>query len=63
MVFVTTLDFEMAFLFCVFGYFLDFFDGFWIIESFRPLGLELDSLADMVTWSGTRICDVFYAFK
>jgi CDP-diacylglycerol--serine O-phosphatidyltransferase len=24
-----------------------------------PLGLELDSLADMVTSGGTRICDVF----
>jgi CDP-diacylglycerol--serine O-phosphatidyltransferase len=48
MVFVTTLDFEMAFLFCVFGYLLDFLMVL-LLKVSGPLGLELDSLADMVT--------------
>jgi CDP-diacylglycerol--serine O-phosphatidyltransferase len=34
----------------VFGYLLDFFDGFArLLKVSGPLGLELDSLADMVT--------------
>jgi CDP-diacylglycerol--serine O-phosphatidyltransferase len=43
MVFVTTLDFEMAFLFCVFGYLFRFFDGFFarLLKVSGPLGLEL----------------------
>jgi CDP-diacylglycerol--serine O-phosphatidyltransferase len=51
MVFVTTLDFEMAFYFVCLGIFLDFFDGFFarLLKVSGPLGLELDSLADMVT--------------
>jgi CDP-diacylglycerol--serine O-phosphatidyltransferase len=44
------LRFRNGFYFVCLGIFLDFFDGFFaLIESFRPLGLELDSLADMVT--------------
>lgn len=43
--------FELAFLFVALGIFLDFFDGFfarrWQVAG--PLGLQLDSLADMVT--------------
>jgi CDP-diacylglycerol--serine O-phosphatidyltransferase len=51
MVFVTTSDFEMAFYFVCLGIFLDFFDGFFarLLKVSGPLGLELDSLADMVT--------------
>jgi phosphatidylserine synthase len=50
MVFVTTLDFEMAFILCVWVSFR-FFDGFFarLLKVSGPLGLELDSLADMVT--------------
>jgi CDP-diacylglycerol--serine O-phosphatidyltransferase len=62
MVFVTTLDFEMAFI-CVFGYLLDFLMVFCsIIESFRSAGFR-DSLADMVTSGVVPGYDVFYAFK
>ncbi|HEY6143492.1 MAG TPA: CDP-alcohol phosphatidyltransferase family protein [Flavobacterium sp.] len=50
-VFVAQLKFEMAFYFVCLGIFLDFFDGFfarlWNVTG--PLGLQLDSLADMVT--------------
>ncbi|PKH67696.1 phosphatidylserine synthase [Flavobacterium sp. ALD4] len=51
MVFVTNADFEMAFYFVCLGIFLDFFDGFFarLLKVSGPLGLELDSLADMVT--------------
>ncbi len=43
--------FEMAFLFVCLGIFLDFFDGFFarLFKVSSPLGLQLDSLADMVT--------------
>ena len=43
--------FEMAFLFVALGIFLDFFDGFFarLFKVSSPLGLQLDSLADMVT--------------
>ena len=43
--------FEMAFLFVSLGIFLDFFDGFFarLFKVSSPLGLQLDSLADMVT--------------
>jgi CDP-diacylglycerol--serine O-phosphatidyltransferase len=64
MVFVTTLDFEMAFYFVCLGIFLDFLMVFLrLLKVSGPLGLELDSLADMVTSGVVRICDVFYAFK
>ena len=45
------LNFEMAFFFVCLGIFLDFFDGFFarLFKVSSPLGLQLDSLADMVT--------------
>ena len=51
MVFALNNDFEMAFYFVSLGIFLDFFDGFFarLIQVSSPLGLQLDSLADMVT--------------
>ncbi len=47
-------DFRMAFFFVAIGIFLDFFDGFFarLFKVSGPLGVQLDSLADMVT-SGT----------
>lgn len=50
-VFTFQQNFEMAFLFVCFGIFLDFFDGFFarLFKVSSPLGLQLDSLADMVT--------------
>lgn len=51
MVFALNKDFEMAFYFVGLGIFLDFFDGFFarLFQVSSPLGLQLDSLADMVT--------------
>jgi CDP-diacylglycerol--serine O-phosphatidyltransferase len=50
-VFVSELDYEMAFYFVCLGIFFDFFDGFFarLFKVSSPLGLQLDSLADMVT--------------
>lgn len=50
-VFVAQLKFELAFYFVCLGIFLDFFDGFFarLFKVSSPLGLQLDSLADMVT--------------
>jgi CDP-diacylglycerol--serine O-phosphatidyltransferase len=50
-VFAFSHDFKMAFLFVCLGIFLDFFDGFFarLFKVSSPLGLQLDSLADMVT--------------
>jgi CDP-diacylglycerol---serine O-phosphatidyltransferase len=50
-IFVSRLDFEKAFFFVCLGIFLDFFDGFFarLFKVSSPLGLQLDSLADMVT--------------
>lgn len=50
-VFAFNHDFKMAFLFVCLGIFLDFFDGFFarLFKVSSPLGLQLDSLADMVT--------------
>ncbi|SCY40327.1 CDP-alcohol phosphatidyltransferase family protein [Flavobacterium caeni] len=44
-------NFTLAFLFVCAGIFLDFFDGFFarMFKVSSPLGLQLDSLADMVT--------------
>ena len=44
-------NFEMVFFFVSLGIFLDFFDGFFarLFNVSSPLGLQLDSLADMVT--------------
>lgn len=51
LVFVSKDDFELAFYFVCLGIFLDFFDGFFarLFKVCGPLGLQLDSLADMVT--------------
>lgn len=51
MVFAFDQHFEMAFFFVSLGIFLDFFDGFFarLFHVSSPLGLQLDSLADMVT--------------
>lgn len=61
-VFVAELNFEMAFYFVSLGIFLDFFDGFFarLLKVASPLGLQLDSLADMVT-SGVVPGYVMYA--
>ncbi len=50
-IFLTHKDFYLAFLFVSLGIFLDFFDGFFarLFKVSSPLGLQLDSLADMVT--------------
>ncbi len=51
LVFVAEKQFEMGFLFVAFGIFFDFFDGFFArkFNVSGPLGVQLDSLADMVT--------------
>ena len=43
--------YDHAFLFVCLGIFLDFFDGFFarLFKVQSPLGVQLDSLADMVT--------------
>ncbi|WP_281324247.1 CDP-alcohol phosphatidyltransferase family protein [Flavobacterium sp. IMCC34518] len=50
-VFVSKNQFEMAFFFVSLGIFFDFFDGFFarLFKVTGELGLQLDSLADMVT--------------
>ena len=61
-VFVSESNFVMAFYFVCLGIFLDFFDGFFarLFKVSSPLGLQLDSLADMVT-SGVVPGDVMYS--
>ncbi|MFY0483523.1 CDP-alcohol phosphatidyltransferase family protein [Flavobacterium sp. PLA-1-15] len=51
LVFAFNKQFEMAFFFVSLGIFLDFFDGFFarMFNVSSELGLQLDSLADMVT--------------
>lgn len=51
LVFVSNFKFELAFLFVCLGIFFDFFDGFFARKFgvSGPLGVQLDSLADMVT--------------
>lgn len=51
LIFAFNEEFEMAFYFVCLGIFLDFFDGFFarLFHVSSPLGLQLDSLADMVT--------------
>ncbi|WP_418264866.1 CDP-alcohol phosphatidyltransferase family protein [Flavobacterium faecale] len=51
LVFITKSNFEWAFYFVCLGIFFDFFDGFFarLFKVSSPLGLQLDSLADMVT--------------
>lgn len=50
-VFVSKLRFDLAFYFVCLGIFFDFFDGFFARKFgvAGPLGVQLDSLADMVT--------------
>jgi CDP-diacylglycerol--serine O-phosphatidyltransferase len=50
-VFVSEQNYEMAFYMVCLGIFFDFFDGFFarLFKVSSPLGLQLDSLADMVT--------------
>lgn len=50
-IFAFNQQFEMAFFFVSLGIFLDFFDGFFarLFKVSSELGLQLDSLADMVT--------------
>jgi CDP-diacylglycerol--serine O-phosphatidyltransferase len=51
LIFATKSDFQAAFFFVSLGIFFDFFDGFFarLFQVSSPLGLQLDSLADMVT--------------
>jgi len=51
LVFASHGDFLNAFIFVSLGIFFDFFDGFFarILKVQSPLGVQLDSLADMVT--------------
>jgi CDP-diacylglycerol---serine O-phosphatidyltransferase len=51
LVYVAANEFEYAFYFVCLGIFFDFFDGFFarMFKVSSPLGLQLDSLADMVT--------------
>ncbi len=51
LVFVAEFNFELAFYFVCLGIFFDFFDGFFArkFDVAGPLGVQLDSLADMVT--------------
>jgi CDP-diacylglycerol--serine O-phosphatidyltransferase len=51
LVMVANNDFQLAFFFVCLGIFFDFFDGFFArkFNVSSPLGLQLDSLADMVT--------------
>ncbi|MRX67879.1 CDP-alcohol phosphatidyltransferase family protein [Flavobacterium resistens] len=50
-VFISEAKYEMAFYMVCLGIFFDFFDGFFarLFKVSSPLGLQLDSLADMVT--------------
>jgi len=64
-IFVTEDDFEMAFFFVCLGIFLDFFDGFFarLFKVSSPLGLQLDSLADMVTSGVVPGLAMFYLLQ
>ena len=50
-IFITQKNFQFAFFFVSLGIFFDFFDGFFarLFQVSSPLGLQLDSLADMIT--------------
>lgn len=56
---------ELALLFVGLGIFLDFFDGFFarLFKVSSPLGLQLDSLADMVTSGVTPGITMFFLLK
>lgn len=51
LVYASEENFEMAFFFVCLGIFFDFFDGFFarLFNVSSPLGLQLDSLADIIT--------------
>lgn len=51
LIYAIDFDFQMALFFVALGIFFDFFDGFFarLFKVSHPLGLQLDSLADMVT--------------
>ncbi len=51
LLFVASQQYELVFFFVCLGIFFDFFDGFFarLYQVQSPLGLQLDSLADMVT--------------
>jgi len=51
LLFVSQHKYELVFFFVCLGIFFDFFDGFFarLYQVQSPLGLQLDSLADMVT--------------
>lgn len=61
-VFVSEENYTMAFYMVCLGIFFDFFDGFFarLFQVSSPLGLQLDSLADMVT-SGVTPGYVMYS--
>jgi CDP-diacylglycerol--serine O-phosphatidyltransferase len=61
-VFISKDNYEMAFYMVCLGIFFDFFDGFFarLFKVSSPLGLQLDSLADMVT-SGVAPGYVMYS--
>ncbi|MBF4492853.1 CDP-alcohol phosphatidyltransferase family protein [Flavobacterium sp. MR2016-29] len=61
-VFISEAKYEMAFYMVCLGIFFDFFDGFFarLFKVSSPLGLQLDSLADMVT-SGVAPGYVMYS--
>ena len=63
LVFISKFDFQTAFFFVALGIFFDFFDGFFArkFNVSGPLGLQLDSLADMVT-SGVVPGFLIYTF-
>lgn len=50
-IFISDFKFDLALYFVCLGIFFDFFDGFFarLFKVSSPLGLQLDSLADMVT--------------
>ncbi len=61
-VFISDSKFDMAFYFVCLGIFFDFFDGFFARKFgvSGPLGVQLDSLADMVT---SGVAPGFVMFK
>ncbi len=62
MVFIADFKFDLAFYFVCLGIFFDFFDGFFARKFgvSGPLGVQLDSLADMVT---SGVAPGFVVFK
>ena len=61
-VYIAENNFEMPFYLVCLGIFFDFFDGFFarLLKVSSPLGLQLDSLADMVT---SGVVPGFFMFK